>query len=190
MHSYRFRILTEENEDFLMDIEVKATQSFLDFHNAIKKFCNITTNELASFYICDDNWRKKTEIMLIDMSDTEVKDVPKPIIIMENAFLNKIINNPHQKFLYVYDFIKMHTFYIELFKINQTSDSIDYPALIKKEGDINLNTSSGLLGFIDDDETEDILPETEEIFFGTETDPEDMDNFETDIFLNDSDKSE
>ncbi len=188
MHSYRFRILTDDDEDFLMDIEVKATQTFLDFHNAIKKFCNILSNELASFYICDDNWRKKTEIMLIDMSEPENKEQQKPYFVMENAYLNQIINNPHQKLMYVYDFIKMHTFYVELIKINKTSDSIDYPALIKKEGSLNLNTPSGMLGFIDDDDAEDSLHEDNENFFGTEADPDEMDSFDTDIYLNDTDK--
>lgn len=187
MHAYRFRILSEENEDFLMDIDVKASQSFLDFHNAIKQFCNITTNELASFYICDDKWRKKTEIMLIDMSDPDESKEKKPSLVMENAFMNQVIDNPHQKFLYIYDFIKMHTFYIELTQIKETSSSLDYPALIKKEGEINLKNPSDMLGFLDEDEEIDIIPDDTESFFGSETDPDEINDLETDLFFGDND---
>jgi hypothetical protein len=190
MHAYRFRIQTEENEDFLMDIEVKASQNFFDFHHAIKEFCNITSNELASFYICDDSWRKKTEIMLLDMSDDIDKENPKPVLLMEKAKLNEVINNPHQKFLYVYDFLKMHTFFIELMQIREASASLEYPALIRKEGEINLNKSSDLLGFIDDEEI--LLPDDKiedvDSLFGEHTDDEDMDNLGTDVFFGENDK--
>jgi hypothetical protein len=189
MHAYRFRILSEENEDFLMDIELKAKQSFLDFHNALKKFSNITSNELASFYVCDDKWRKKTEIMLIDMNEPD-EESTKPVITMEKALMNQIIDNPHQKFLYVYDFMKMHTFYIELMQIRPTSSSLEYPALIKKEGEINLNKPSGLLGFIEEDDAPDLVSDEDETLFGTEADPDELDSLNTDMFINDSDKFE
>lgn len=170
-----------------MDIEVKASQSFLDFHNAIKHYSNITSNELASFYICDDKWRKKTEIMLIDMSDPDGTQEKKPFLVMENAFMNQVIDNPHQKFLYIYDFIRMHTFYIELMQIKETSSSLDYPALIKKEGEINLKNPSDMLGFLDEEEGIEILPDNEESFFGSETDPDDLENLETDLFFGEND---
>jgi len=187
MHAYRFRILSEENEDFLMDVEVKATQTFLDFHNAIKKYCKIESNELASFYLCDDKWRKKTEIILVDMSEPENENEnKKPTLVMENSVLNQVIINPHQRFLYVYDFLKMHTFYVELMSIKDTSPSLDYPALIKKEGEIKLNKPSGLLGFLDEDPSLEELPNDKESFFGEEADPEDLDGLESDIFFDDT----
>jgi len=189
MHTYRFRILSEENEDFLLDIEVKATQTFLDFHHAIKQHCNITTNELASFYLCDDKWRKKTEIMLIDMSEEPAEgEQPKPVLLMENALMNQVINNPHQKFLYVYDFLKMHTFYLEMMKICTSDPNVQYPALIKKEGEINLNKPSGLLGFIEEEE-EVIIPDETETFFIDDDQVDDVDDIETDMFYgNDPEK--
>ncbi len=182
MHVYRFRILTEENEDFLLDIDVKASQNFLDFHNAIKSFCNITSNELASFYLCDDSWRKKTEIMLLDMNDENDPENSKSVLLMEKARLNEVIINPHQKFMYVYDFMKMHTFYVELMQIKDASSSIEYPALIRKEGEINLNKASDLLGFIDDDMLPpDELPDEIDSLFVEDTDADDLDNLGTDL---------
>lgn len=190
MHAYRFRILSEDNEDFLMDIDLKASQSFLDFHQAIKQFCNITTNELASFYICDDKWRKKTEIMLIEMGEEDEVDeniTKKPVLVMENAIMNKIIDNPHQKFLYIYDFIKMHTFYIELMQIKECSPSTEYPALVKKEGELNLRNTSGMLGFLDEEEIETLPEEEDDPFFGSDADPDELDNLGTDAFFGEND---
>jgi len=190
MHAYRFRIQTEENEDFLMDIDIKASQNFLDFHNAIKEHCNITTNELASFYTCDDSWRKKTEIMLMDMTEEREQENPKPVLLMDKVKLNQIIDNPHQKFMYVYDFLKMHIFYIELMQVKEASKSLEYPALIRKEGEIKLNKPSGLLGFIEDEDV--LLPDDKlddiESLFGEDADDEDIENLDTDLFFGENDK--
>ncbi len=193
MHAYKFRIQFEENEDFCMDVELKASQTFLDFHNAIKNFCQITTNELASFFISDDSWRKKKEIMLFDMNEGQYDDeelkAKKPMI-METSVLNKVIINPHQRFLYVYDFIKMHTFSIELIQIKEASSAIEYPALIKKEGEVKLTKpSNDLLGLLDDDEAfpED-LSDNRELLYGDEPDPEELNDLSADIFSEDPDK--
>jgi hypothetical protein len=195
MHAYRFRLHFDENEDFLMDIELKANQTFFDFHNAIKSFCNITTNELASFYLCDDKWRKKKEIQLLEMKldepgkaekdDTQTKPAP---LLMEKTQLNTIIDNPHQKFLYVYDFLKMHTFYVELMKIIPTSSNIEYPALIKKEGEISLAKPSGLLGFLEDDEAISIITEDEaDSLFDNDGHADDYDDLETKMYYGEND---
>lgn len=190
MHAYRFRVLSEENEDFLLDIEVKATQTFLDFHLALKSFCNITNNELASFFVCDDKWRRKSEIILVDMgvSDEDTKQSEqsekKPVMVMEKVKLNQIIIDPHQRFMYIYDFMHMHTFYIELTHIKPTIKTIQYPSLIKKEGEINFNTSASKINLLLEDEELGQIPDLDEDdpFFGQEADGEDLGNLETDIF--------
>jgi len=182
MHTYRFRILSEQNEDFLLDIDVLANQTFLDLHNTIKSFCNINSNELASFYICDDKWRKKKEIMLIDMNleNSEQEQNSEPVILMEDIKLNQIINNPHQKFIYVYDFMKMHTFYVEMMSVKQSDDKQKYPLLVKKESTINLNIASKNIELIDDCFTNPI--EEDSSFFEDDVQEEDLDTLGTDIY--------
>ncbi|MEZ5082068.1 MAG: hypothetical protein R2750_01225 [Bacteroidales bacterium] len=67
MHIYKFRMLSGENDDFVRDIEIQASQTFKHFHDIINDCIVMKGNELASFHICDQKWNKNTEITLIDM---------------------------------------------------------------------------------------------------------------------------
>lgn len=155
MYAYRFRVYSEDFDDFQMYVELLSVQTFFDFHQAIKKFLNINSNELASFYLCDDKWRKIQEITLIDMKNddesnlnTENKFNKKPMLLMEKTRLNNAINNPHQKMLYIYDYAMLYTFQIELVQIFQASSKNEYPVLVKKEGTVKLtNSCDPIYGF-------------------------------------------
>jgi len=181
MHTYRFRIQSDENEDFVMDVELKANQTFFDFHNAIKQFCNISSNEFASFFICDDKWRKKTEITLVEMEVEEKNTEEKKVIKeMKDIVLNSVIINPHQKFIYIYDFLNVYTFYIELTHIKEANEKDTYPKLVKVESELKLNKVINIDSIFDDDD--DYTEIEKDTFFGEDTDIGDLDNLETDMF--------
>ena len=74
MHAYRFRILTDEQEDFVRDVEIMANQTFLDFHNYLVRLLEFNSNELASFSICNSKWYKLCEITLLDMELEEMSE--------------------------------------------------------------------------------------------------------------------
>lgn len=145
MYAYRFRVFSEDIDDFHMDVELLSVQTFLDFHLALKQYLNITSNELASFYLCDDKWRKVQEITLIDMhadeqdSSRDNAHDKKPILLMENTRLNQAIDNPHQKMLYVYDYALLFTLQIELTQVFHANPKITYPNLAKKVGDFKFS---------------------------------------------------
>jgi len=138
MHAYKFRITSDENDEFLREIDVLANQTFEDFHKSLVSTCKFEGNELASFYLCDNQWRKRREITLMDMTmdgdDDEKKD--DNTIIMKDAKLNQIINDPHQKMLYVYDYLKMITLNIELVKIAQADLTFHFPVISKEASEI------------------------------------------------------
>ena len=71
MHAYRFRLLAEDQDEFLRDIDILANQTFEDFHRALIAMFNLNSEELASFYICDNKWRRIKELTLIDMGHDE-----------------------------------------------------------------------------------------------------------------------
>ena len=148
MHIYKFRILSDEDENFIRDIEIKSTQSFEDFHYIILESIDFIGHELASFYMCDRKWDKLREITLLDMmgptepetkSDDDEFDVKPeviPIFIMKDSKINKFIDDPHQRLVYEYDFLNPHTFYIELLKIQTAEEGVYYPRLhpFQREG--------------------------------------------------------
>lgn len=171
MHLYRFRLLFEEQEDFLRDYDILASQTFFDFHNLIVETVELKGNELASFFICDRNWRKKKEITLIDMQQNEedavfdeddddrpsAKSAKIPILEMAKVKIKDIIDDPHQRLLYEYDFLNPKTFYIELMKIVDADPKETYPKCIKSTGKL-LPTAIANLPFIAEDITDIPLP--------------------------------
>jgi len=131
MAVYKFKITLEEYDDVYRVIDIKSTQTFLDFHKAILQSIDFDTKQLASFYMSNDSWKKGQEITLEDMSEDEENPIP----IMKKAKLNEYIIDPHQKILYVYDFIEIWTFYIELVAIEMKEKAgAKYPNCSKTFG--------------------------------------------------------
>lgn len=131
MAVYKFRVTFEEHDEVSRDIEIKATQTFEDLHNAILQSIGFESKEMASFYMSDDYWKKGKEITLADKSDGEGK-----IAMMKNSRLKDFIADPHQKIYYVYDFITMWTFHIELIKIFVNEDAgANYARCVRTVGD-------------------------------------------------------
>lgn len=163
MQVYRFRLLFEDQEDFLRDIEIKPGQTFKDFHDIILKSIDIESNELASFFICDPSWNKQREITLIDMGvkmpDNDIDEddmrsvkVTIPVMIMEDVKIKEVIEDPHQRMLFEYNFLNPTTFFIELMKIVESDPKKVYPVCVKKDGTLAPTSAPNFLSFLDDDE--------------------------------------
>ena len=55
---------------------------------------------------------------------------------MENSRLSNFIEDPHQKFYYIYNFERPFDFHVELIKIILENDpNIEYPFLVKSTGE-------------------------------------------------------
>ncbi|NTW24472.1 MAG: plasmid pRiA4b ORF-3 family protein [Lentimicrobium sp.] len=167
MHVYRFRLLHEDQEDFLRDFEILSSQTFTDFHNLIKQSVELPGNELASFFVCDRNWRKKREITLLNMQNEIVEEEedyderrgPKPFKMpvseMHKVRIKDIIDDPHQRLLYEYDFLNPKVFFIELTRILEAGNKEQYPYCVKSEGKLTLITPPlPVVDLLDNEENE------------------------------------
>ncbi|MCC7050849.1 MAG: hypothetical protein IT239_03610 [Bacteroidia bacterium] len=137
MAVFKFRAVYDGELDCIRDIEIKSNQTFLDLHNVLLSAINFKPGELASFYEADDGWRKGREISLEDMSDEDNpnSEDEKPLI-MAQCKLQDFIEDPHAKFIWVYDFLKMWTFALELIKISPKEEAVViYPRVVKVDGD-------------------------------------------------------
>ncbi|HLN53079.1 MAG TPA: hypothetical protein VK212_05180 [Lentimicrobium sp.] len=186
MHLYRFRLLAEEQEDFLRDYDILASQTFLEFHDLIKETVELKGNELASFFVCDRNWRKKKEITLLDMQaeedqapvDEDDEEKPKlnrlPTFEMAKMKIKEVIDDPHQRLLFEYDFLNPKTFYIELMKIIDADKNEKYPKCVKSVGKL-VPVAITNLPFIPDEETDVPLPgEFDEITMNDDDNNDDL----------------
>lgn len=138
MHIYKFRMLSDENENFIRDIEIQATQTFSDFHDTISDCVRLNGNELASFHICDQKWQKLEEITLLDMGDDlkEENKAENVVSIMKDAIIRDHISEPNQRLLYEYDFLNMKTFFIELLSVFKQKEEANYPRCTFKRSEV------------------------------------------------------
>jgi len=104
MKTFVFSVKSTKVEDFEIIIEILANQTFEEFFNALKQAIGFNDNELASFYLCNSVWKPIKEIVLIDMGQEDNED--DKALIMAKTKIN-IIEDPHQKLLFVYDYIKI-----------------------------------------------------------------------------------
>ena len=127
---YRFRVIFEDYDDVIRDIEVKATQTFEHLHAAINESIGFDSKSEASFFLSDEHWKKGQEFS----TQTEGKNNGSPVKPMKNSRLTDCINDPHQKLCYVIDSEPRWEFYVELFKIQKEDPSVKYPLCTKSVG--------------------------------------------------------
>lgn len=149
---YRFKIWFENQEDIIRWIDAKPSTTFFDFHNAIQDAIGFDKKELASFYVSDAKWKRLFEIMLEDMSDNDGSEEALPVALMHNSKLREYVNDPHQRFIYVTDYLANWTLYIELLSIADSSDKVTYPNLFKSEGKAPRQREDSKFKLLDDNE--------------------------------------
>lgn len=132
MAIYRFRVSFEDYDDIIREIDIKTNQTFEDLHRAIHRSTGYNADKSSSFYVSTDNWIKGDEIAILPNQ----RKVDNGVILMENAKLSNFIDDPHQKFYYIYNFERPFDFHVELIKIILENDpNIEYPYLVKSIGE-------------------------------------------------------
>jgi hypothetical protein len=123
---YRFRaILDHENkEDIFRDIEIRKTDTFEDLHNVLTQSFGFDGSEMASFYVSNDDWHQGQEIALFDMGQNE------DIRMMNETIIEDLLDEDNTKLIYIYDFLNMWTFLVELGEIVEEAQGTDYPNLL------------------------------------------------------------
>ncbi|CAL67251.1 IS1096 element passenger TnpR family protein [Christiangramia forsetii] len=131
---YRFRVILDADEDVFRDIEMLQESTLEDLHNTIVQSFGFDGTEMASFYVSDEEWNQGEEIHQFDMSghDTSIK-------LMNETSLDSILSEKQTKLIYVYDFLKMWTFFVELGQIAEIEEGRDYPNLMFVHGQIPEN---------------------------------------------------
>ncbi len=152
---YRFRIILDAQEDVFRDVEIEQTSTLEDFHNAITQAFGFAGQEMASFYISDDEWSQGEEIALFDMS--EGTDETR---LMGSTLLDDVADKKNTRLIYVYDFLSMWTFLVELAEVAEPELGIIYPNLMFAHGD--LPEEAPEKEFVGETEGEDAMDDLDE----------------------------
>ncbi len=123
---YRFRAILDHHQkgDIFRDIEIRKTDTFEDLHNVITQCFGFDGSEMASFYVSNEQWEQGQEIALFQMEDSSNSKL------MNETILEDIVDDKKTKLIYVYDFLNMWTFLIELGEIVEQAQGTDYPNLL------------------------------------------------------------
>tara|TARA_Y100000782_G_C10182640_1_gene264773 strand:+ start:1387 stop:1908 length:522 start_codon:yes stop_codon:yes gene_type:complete len=129
---YRLRVLidTTEDTDVFRDIELLEDTNFQVFHEAIQEAFGFDGSEMASFYMSNEDWDKGDEIPLMDISQGE-----QQLPVMNEVMLSEKIEDEDQRILYVFDFLLMWCFYIEVVKIEKADPEAEYPRIVLSYGE-------------------------------------------------------
>lgn len=133
---YRFKVTYEDHEDVFRYIEIKSSQSFLELHTAIQQSIGFDNSKQATFYMSDDYWRKVDEISVENTSEEKTKKIKKASReeLKKKKTIADHIDNPHQRFVYVFDPEVEWTFLLELLKIVPPDSNSVYPQCVKTAG--------------------------------------------------------
>lgn len=126
---YTFRCILDVEEDVIRDITIHSKCNLQEFHEAITNAFGISLGEMAAFYKSDDSWNQGDEIPLFSMSEIGVSNEMKDFSLADS------FEEKGAKFLYVYDFLKMWTFFIELQKIDVEKD-LENPKIVFNKGEL------------------------------------------------------
>lgn len=126
---FKFLIISDEVDNFLREIDIDSEATFLDLNNAILDSVSYTKDEMTSFFICDDDWEKNTEITLVEMdTDPEFDNW-----VMKNTKLSDLLEDEKQKMLFVFDYLTERALFMELHEIIP-GKNLKKPACVKSEG--------------------------------------------------------
>ena len=130
---YRFRVILDNDteDDVFRDLEIRETDTLEDLHNIITQSFGFDGTEMASFYLSDDEWNQGEEISLFDLSEGSTSTR-----LMSETLINKDVHEIKPKLIYVYDFLSMWTFFVELAEIVEEEEGHDYPNLMFVHGQI------------------------------------------------------
>lgn len=130
MHmGYKIRVILDAEENVVRDIMIAKSLLLEDLHNAITNAFGFNGAEMASFYLADEDWSEGEEFPLFDMSEK-----PGQITQMSEISISDVLTQVNDKMIYVYDYLNLWTFFVELMEISEEYESENYAKIVFSMG--------------------------------------------------------
>jgi hypothetical protein len=128
---HRIRVVLDTEEDVIRDVKISSTEKLFTLHQSIIKAFNLSEGEMASFYISNDDWEQGEEISLLDFGSTPGREAKQ----MDNTLVQKALPDTGGKMIYVYDFLNLWTFYIEVLDIEDKDGDLEIHEIVGQRPD-------------------------------------------------------
>lgn len=134
---FKFRMLSDEAEDFVRDYEVPYDMNLADFHTYLRESVGYSPAEMASIFTSDSEWEKLREFTSVDMGfgspDDDENEIPLPQP-MESITLGQLMHEKFGRLIYVFDIFNERQFFIELIEAKFAEEGTEYPRVVTSEG--------------------------------------------------------
>ena len=120
---YNIRVILESKEDVIRNIEINSDCLLSELHYYLIECFDLNKNELASFYTTNNELEIIDEIPLISFEDRGSN--------MQNTKLEVVLDEHNNNLIYVYDYMKMWRFLIEL---KSKEEDFDFKKCLSKIG--------------------------------------------------------
>ena len=148
----KLNIVLDHNDDVFREIRTNADNTLEDLHKVIVSSFGLKPEEMAAFYLTNEEWEQGEEIPLIAMELSSRE--------MQNISVNDIFQNT-EKLLYVNDFLILWRFMIEVEEIDELKE-VEEAEVVLSFG--NMPEEAPMVQFISDEDN--LTEEEEEDIFG------------------------
>lgn len=142
MKQYTITAFSKDSENFEMQITAHENILFSELHQAIQSALDFDPLQMASFFLCNSDWDKESEVALMDMEDQGQTKL------MDDFVLSDMIEKEGQKLMYLFDFFSERFFSMNVDKVTD-EDKASFS--INVLGDVPLQIS------IDSEGIEDLM---------------------------------
>ncbi len=118
----KFRMLSDENDNFVRDYELPHEMTLADLHSFIVESLGYEPC-MSSFFTADSRWERGREFTLMDMGDGG-EDGPMP---MEQVTLAELVVDEYDRLIYQFDMFGDRAYYLELVDSVQPNPEFEYP---------------------------------------------------------------
>ncbi len=127
---YKIRVYLETNNgNVFRDIEIQGNAVLEDLHNVIMQSFDFEGTELAAFYLTDEELNQGMEIPLFNLDDSNPANN-----MMSDTQIKEVLDENNPKLIYIYDFLSLWRFLIELMEIAEEENATTYPNVVYAEG--------------------------------------------------------
>ena len=124
----RIRVILNVEEDVLRDIEVDGSLSMMEFHKAISSFFGFDSSEPSTFFKSNNKWEREDEIKIFKLDENDQ--------VYPDSSVSEFIKSKGDKLIYIYDFLNYWTFFVELYEVDELSNSDSKFECINSVGDV------------------------------------------------------
>lgn len=165
---YTFRFISDEHEDFILDVNISHDQTFEQLHDIIQEKLDYDPSQMASFFVSNDSWEKLQEITQVDMGEENAHT-------MDKTTIDKLFHNKNERLLYIFDYYSERLLFGSVSRLIDAESPIPLPSVSRLEGTIPAQTLH--CNFGEDDFDMSSLEDGSEQFGYDDELPEDLEDY-------------